>query len=183
MPSSPEVWPHESPIAPDELGKGRPEGTPKGTATAVMALNASGGVREGGRSPARVSVSARPPLRPPARAAGTQRAPRQRGDFPSAHTRSPFRGSRGTAGATATWREPERPRTRERGRDAPKLHAALASHSSRPPLPPPDPHYAHKLARCRGGRPREAPTSGAASCSAPSSPHTEGPLNVQGESG
>lgn len=133
MPSSPEVWPHESPIAPDELGKGRPEGTPKGTATAVMALNASGGVREGGRSPARVSVSARrPPTAPRPGRGDTARPPAEGRLSLSPHTLSVPRlsgdrgGHRYVEGAGATPNErarPGRPQAPRRAR-VPLLEAA-----------------------------------------------------------
>lgn len=148
MPSSPEVWPHESLIAQDKHGKGRPEGTPKGTATTVMALNASEGVREA------VAQLACPCPRPPHPRPGhrAQRATSRgaTGHFTSAHTRSRFRGSRGTPGPTATWSWSDP----ERGEAGTSSSTPLASHSSRPPLPPLNPHYAHSLAACRG-RPRE----------------------------
>lgn len=73
MPSSPEVWPQESLIAQDKHGKGHPEGTPKGTAATVMALNASGGVREAVAQ--LVCPCPRAPPQPPARATGHSAPP------------------------------------------------------------------------------------------------------------
>lgn len=149
MPSSPEVWPHESLIAQDKHWKGRPEGIPKGTATTVMALNASGGVQEA-VSPARVSVSAASPQSPPG-LPGTARR-QQRGDWAlylSSHTLSVMRLSGDPGGIRYV--DLERPRA-WRGRD-PKLHAArvplleAATPATKPALRP-QPRW------CRG-RPRE----------------------------
>lgn len=53
-----------------------------------------------------------------------------------------FRGSRGDPGATATWSWSDP----EGGKAGTPSSTPLASHSSRPPLPPLNPHYAHNLA-------------------------------------
>lgn len=119
MPSGPEVWPHESLIAQDKHGKGRPEGTPMGTAATVMALNASGGGREAVvRLACPCPRSPNPPPGPP----GTARH-QQRGDWAlylSPHTLSIPRLSGDPGGNRYV--ELERPRA-WRGRD-PKLHTA-----------------------------------------------------------
>lgn len=139
MPSSPEVWPHESLIAQDEYAKGRPEGTPKGSAATVMALIASGDVREAVAQLACPCPRPPPPPGPP----GTARQ-QQKGDWTlylSPHTLWVPRLS-GDPGATATWSWSDP----EGGEAGTPSSTPLASQSSRPPLPPLNPHYAYNLA-------------------------------------
>lgn len=149
MPSSPEVWPQESLIAQDKHGKGHPEGTPKGTAATVMALNASGGVREAVAQ--LVCPCPRAPPNPPPGPPGTARH-QQRGDWAlylSPHTLCVPGLSGGPRGNRYV--ELERPRGWQ-GRD-PKLHAArvplleAATPATKPALRP-QPRW------CRG-HPRE----------------------------
>lgn len=112
MPSSPEVWPPRVPIAQNTHGKGRREGTLKGTAATVMALNAS---RGGPKAAAKLACPCPPPppqLGPP----GTERH-QQRGDWAlylSPHTLPAPRLSGDTGGNRFV--ELELPRAR-RGRD------------------------------------------------------------------
>lgn len=141
MPSSPEVWPPRVPIAQNTHGKGRGEGTLKGTAATVMALNAS---RGGPKAAAKLACPCPPPHPPPSSGHQAQRATSREatGHFTSAHTRSPLHGSRGTPEATASWSWS----SPERGEAGTPSTTPPSSHSSRPPLPPPKPHYAHNLA-------------------------------------
>lgn len=118
MPSSPEVWPHESLIAQDEYAKGRPEGTPKGSAATVMALIASGDVREA------VAQLACPCPRPPSPARATgHSAPTAEGRLDTLPQPTHTLGSEALGGPRGNrYVELERPRG-WRGRD-PKLHTA-----------------------------------------------------------
>lgn len=144
MPSSPEVWPHESPIARTSTGRGARRGLRR---ERPPQLWRSTPPEVSGRLEPSSRVRVRAPPHPGHRA---QRATSggATGHFTSAHTRSRFRGSRGGSPGGNRYVELERPRA-WRGRD-PRHHVPLleaATPATKPALRP-------QPRRCRG-RPRE----------------------------
>lgn len=167
MPSSPEVWPPRVPIAQNMHGKERREGTLKGTAATVMALNAS---RGGPKAAAKLACPCPPP--PPARATRHSAPPAERrlGTLPQpthalrstalgGHRRQPLRGAGAPPSAARPGPlAPRRPRPTPRGHHS--RRQSLTTPTTSLPLP---------------RRPLGAPTFGAASGSAPFLPHSGAP--------
>lgn len=141
MPSSPEVWPPRVPTARNRHGKGRREGTLRERPPQLWRSMPSEVAR---RLQPSSRVRVRPPRPPPSSGHQARRATSRgaTGHFTSAHTRSPLHGSRGTPEATASWNWS----SPERGEAGTPSSTPPSSHSSRPPLPPPKPLYAHNLA-------------------------------------
>lgn len=177
MPSSPEVWPPRVPDSTEQAREGAPGGDCEGNGRhsygAQCLLRFPGGCCR-----ARVSVSAPPP---PAPSSGhqAQRATSRgaTGHFTSAPTHSRLQSSRGTPEATASWSwsSPERSEAGTPSSTPP------SSHSSRPPLPPPKPHYAHNLAAATAATLESAYLRRCFGLRSFPAAHW-GPLNVPGES-